>query len=272
MTKKTIFWADGQSPKMIEAITTAQKTFKYFWREVSWDNRRIVPALNVACVKIVFMQEIADSEELLVEHMWINDVQFDGTNVMGVLVNEPNGLTNVACGDFVTVPLEQVSDWLFAMTESKPKKKLFGLMLSNETEEVLRTYGGFTIHAMRSEMNNAEREQHDSAWGMDFGDYNDILYVHEQKTKPENLVEHPMSKNMRPKLVEYFETNPAEVLASDDNGHTILHSEAIAGNLTSVEVLLAMGADKNAKTNQGETALDLAQKLEWSHLISLLQH
>ena len=271
MTKKTIFWADGQSPKMIQAIETAQKTFKYFWREVSWDNRRIVPALNVACVKIVFMQEVAGSDELLVEHMWINEVHFDGNNVMGVLVNEPNEITNVACGDFVSVPLNQVSDWLFAMTESKPKKKLFGLMTSNETEEVLRTYGAFTIQAMRSEMSTEEREQHDTAWGMDFGDYNDIVYVHEQKTKPENLVEHPMSKNMRPKLMEYFQTNPAEVLASDENGHTILHSEAIAGNLNSVEVLLAMGADKHAKTKEGETALDLAQKLDWNHLIPVLQ-
>jgi uncharacterized protein YegJ (DUF2314 family) len=51
----------------------------------------------------------------------------------------------------------------------------------------------------------------------------------------------------------------------------IVHREAIAGNLTSVEVLLSLGADKTTKTNTGKTALDFARLLEWEHIIPLLE-
>ncbi|WP_415326500.1 hypothetical protein [Chryseobacterium sp. MMS23-Vi53] len=46
---------------------------------------------------------------------------------------------------------------------------------------------------------------------------------------------------------------------------TLLHRETIAGNLTSVEVILKSGVDsgvnKNLKTNNGKTALDFAKQL-----------
>ena len=48
-------------------------------------------------------------------------------------------------------------------------------------------------------------------------------------------------------------------------------SETIAGNLTSVEVLLSYGADKNIKSNQGESALDFAKKMNWEHIIPVLE-
>ncbi|KAF5269738.1 hypothetical protein FQR65_LT17944 [Abscondita terminalis] len=38
-----------------------------------------------------------------------------------------------------------------------------------------------------------ERKEHDKAWGLDFGDYNETLIVSQQKEYPENLEEHPMS-------------------------------------------------------------------------------
>ena len=254
MTTEKIFWADGDSPKMIEAFKNAQETFKYFWRELSWEHRRIVPALNVACVKIAFTQETDESENPIVEHMWINEVMFDGTNVMGVLINKPNKLTNVSKGDFVNVRLSQISDWLFATGTPKPK-----------------TYGGFTIQAIRSEMTSQERKEHDDAWGLDFGDFNEVLLVYEQKENPKNLVEHPMSKNMGEKLLEFLKEYPNEITNTDENGYTLLHKETIAGNLTSVEVLLSVGADKNVKTKQGETALDLAKKVNWEHIIPILE-
>ncbi|MCL1926486.1 MAG: DUF2314 domain-containing protein [Syntrophorhabdaceae bacterium] len=256
MANKKIFWADGENPKMIEAFKNAQTTFKYFWRELSWEQRRIVPALTVACVKIAFTQEAKE-----VEHMWINEIIFDGNNVMGVLVNQPNELTNISCGDFVNVPLNQISDWLFAIPQN-PK--------DCSSAPNPRAYGGFTIQVMRSEMTKQERKEHDDAWGFDFGDYNEVLLVCEQKEYPENLIEHPMSKNMGEKLLDFLKEYPNEITSADENGLTLLHRETIAGNLTSVEVLLSAGADKNAKTNLGETALDLAKKLNWEHIIPIL--
>ncbi|CAD0004147.1 YegJ family protein [Flavobacterium chungangense] len=247
MESTPIFFADGESPKMIDAFKKAQETFKYFWRELSWEYRRIIPALEVACVKLAFTQEIEN--ETIVEHMWINDINFDGEKIYGILVNDPNELTNVNNGDEVEIPFNQISDWLFA-TQGK-------------------TYGGFTIQAMRSEMTQKEREEHDDAWGMNFGDFNDILVVYEQKENPQNLTEHPMSINMKESLEDFIKNNPTELTSKDELGYTFLHRETIAGNSTSVQVLIDSGADVNAKTNNGKTALDFARQLNWEHVIPL---
>lgn len=80
--------------------------------------------------------------------MWVNDVYFDGERVCGVLVNDPNALSNVKNGDEVAVSLEQISDWMFAI-EGK-------------------TYGGFSVQAMRKAMSQSERAKHDEAWGLNF--------------------------------------------------------------------------------------------------------
>ncbi|MCV9933752.1 DUF2314 domain-containing protein [Flavobacterium sp. LS1R47] len=267
MANQEIFFAKGDSPKMIEAFKNAQETFKYFWRELSWESRRIVPALTVACVKVAFSQNINGSENPTIEHMWINDIDFDGEQVRGVLINDPDELTNIQNGDDVAVPLNQISDWLFAIQGSSPKglSKLF-------SSSQPRAYGGFTIQAIRSEMTNQERKDHDKAWGLDFGDFNEVLLVNEQKEKPENLVEHPMSKNMKEKLQEFLEQNPDEITFQDEDGFSLLHRETIAGNVTSVAVLLESGANKDMKTNQGKTALDIAKQLKWEHLISTLSN
>jgi ankyrin repeat protein len=182
--------------------------------------------------------------------MWINEINFDGEKIKGILVNDPNDLTNVSNGDYVEIPINQISDWLFATQD--------------------KTYGGFTIQAMRSEMSEIERQEHDDAWGLDFGDYNDILVAYEQKEKPENLTEHPMSINMKESLANFIKENPNELNGKDEFGYTFLHREAIAGNSTIVKVLLDLGADKNAKTNANKTARDFAESLKWEHLLPLL--
>lgn len=63
------------------------------------------------------------------------------------------------------------------MKKPKGLSKLF----SSSEEPLPKAYGGFTIQKMRSDMSPAERKDHDNAWQMDFGDYNDIEIVHEQK-------------------------------------------------------------------------------------------
>lgn len=120
-------------------------------------------------------------------------------------------------------------------------------------------------------MSEDERKEHDDAWQLDFGDFNEILVVNEQKEKPENLVEHPMSKNMEEELVKFLQEYPDEIGYSDENGLTLLHKETIAGNLTSVKVILKAGADKNIKSNNGKTALDYAEQLNWEHIIPVLK-
>lgn len=245
-----IFFASGEDPKMMEAFKKAQDTFKYFWRELSWEYRRIVPALEVACVKVAFSQETADSDSPLIEHMWINEINYNGETISGVLLNDPNELTNINKGDTVEISPDQISDWLIATRG--------------------RTYGGFTIQVMRSEMSDEEREEHDEAWGLDFGDYNDVLLVFEQKEHPGNLEEHPMSRNMRESLMEFVKNNPNELSAKDEAGNSFLHREVIAGNRTSVEVLKMAGAQISEQNHFGKTPLDYALQLGWDHIIPLL--
>lgn len=248
MENNETFFAEEGNPLMDTAFKKAQDSFGYFWRELSWEYRRIIPALDLACIKIAFSQEI-DGEEIT-EHMWINEIDFDGENIYGILINTPNELTNVENGDEVTIPLSQISDWLFA-TQNK-------------------TYGGFTIQAMRSELSDEERADHDAAWGLNFGDYNDILIAFQQKEHPENLKNHPMDRNMQEKLEEFLKGNPEEITAKDENGLTMLHRESIAGNKHTVELLLKYGADKNVLSASGKKPIDYARTLNWQSVTDLL--
>lgn len=272
MSENKIFFADAADPEMSKAYKKAQETFKYFWREQSWEYRRIIPALSVSCVKVAFSQEDPSSDSPIVEHMWINDINFDGDLIKGYLINKPNKLTNVEVGDYVEIPVNEISDWLFAMPQRAKKTKGLSKLFSSSSESLPpKAYGGFTIQKMRSDMSPAERKAHDNAWQMDFGDFNDIEIVYEQKEHPENLVEHPMSRNMKEELVKFVSENPDEITGQDINGYSMLHAETIAGNLSSVEVILAAGGDKNLKTKSGKTALDFARQLNWEHIIPVLE-
>lgn len=251
MERNDIYYAKSDTPQMIEAYKNAQNTFKYFWRELYWEQRRIVPALDMAIVKVIFNQD-SSTDTPLGEYMWIGEnIHFDGIFVSGTLMNEPDILTNVKQGDLVGIPLERVCDWLIS-TKGK-------------------VYGGFTIQVMRSEMKKNERNEHDKAWGLDFGDPSKILIVYDQEKHPENLIEHPMSINMQDKFKEYLKQNLNGLSEKDEMGYMWLHREVIAGNKTLVEILLEHGADINAKINIGYTALDFAEKLNWEHIIPILR-
>src|SRR5262245_54657380 len=93
-----VFLAKESDPEMERASENARGTFRYFWREMAWERRRIVPALDLACVKAPFSdgkQGSGTPDAPNVEHMWISEVDFDGQNVSGVLMNNPNWLKTV---------------------------------------------------------------------------------------------------------------------------------------------------------------------------------
>lgn len=246
-----IYFAKEGQDKMNQAFEEARKTFKYFWREIYWENRRIVPALDIACVKMAFSQDIPGQDAPLVEHMWINKIYFDGEMVYGELMNTPNELTNVKAEDEVKVHYKEISDWMFSIGG--------------------KTYGGFTIQALRSDMSDGDRNAHDQAWGLDFGDFNDILIAYQQKENPDVLIEHPMSINMGESMKEFLSQNPAEAHTKNEEGYTLLHREVIAGNKTSVDILKNIGIDLTVKTNDGKTALDFAKELAWEHILPVLE-
>ncbi len=246
---KNTFYAQ-QDAMMKQASQNAQYNFKYFWRELYWESRRIVPGHDFAMVKIPFEQIMDGQNGPIIEHMWINNLNFDGETVSGILVNDPSQLTNIKNGDLVERKITEIGDWMISIQG--------------------KTYGGFTVQVIRSGMSDKERESHDNAWGLDFGDYNETLLVFEQKEQPENLIEHPMSKNMADKIREFLKENPNEMTTVDDNGLTFLHKEAIAGNKTSIEILLELGVDKTVKSSNGKTALDYAESMNWEHITEML--
>lgn len=272
MEDSPIFLADGTDPEMMKAYQKAQETFKYFWREQSWEYRRIIPGLNVSCVKAAFEEQDTETGETMVEHMWINEVFFDGDYVKGFLINEPASLTNIQVGDYVEIPLNEISDWLFAITPNVQKPKGLSRLFSSSSDVLPKAYGGFTIQKMRADMSNAERKEHDEAWQLDFGDSNDIEVVNEQKEKPENLIEHPMSRNMEDEFPKFLHQYPDELTQIDEHGLTLLQRETIAGNLTTVKAILEAGADKNIQSKNGKTALEYAKQLNWEHIIPVLEH
>lgn len=50
----SVYWADHADPAMAEAVERARRSFRFFWRELSWERRRIIPALDMAAIKLPF--------------------------------------------------------------------------------------------------------------------------------------------------------------------------------------------------------------------------
>jgi uncharacterized protein YegJ (DUF2314 family) len=246
-----VFLFDNDDPAMQRAYEQARATFRYFWREVAWERRRIVPALDLAAVKAPFSdgdRRRKDTPEA--EHMWLSEVDFDGRDVSGVLINSPNWLTGVKEGDAVGVPLGRISDWMYAIS---------GVV-----------YGAFTVNLLRSRMGRKDLKEHDAAWGLNFGDPAKLRVAPApEKGQPESP-EHPMSVNMACSLKEQLAREPSLLTAADDRGWTLLHQEALAGSAPTVGVLLDAGADPEARTRDGRTALQLAQSLGWETVAALL--
>ena len=259
-----VFMFDDSDPEMQRAYENARTNFRYFWREVAWERRRIVPALDMAAVKAPFSdgaQRTGAQDTPQVEHMWLSEVDFDGRFVSGVLLNAPNWLKTVKEGDPARIPLGQISDWMYA--------------ISGEV------FGAYTVNLLRSRMGRQERQQHDAAWGLNFGDPANIRVTPEPNKgggfmkswfgkRPAETQEHPMSENMAASLKEQLAKNPSMLSATDDRGWTLLHQEALAGSVPTVKVLLEAGADRNAMTHDGMTPLQLAKCLGWDKVVALL--
>jgi hypothetical protein len=183
-----------------------------------------------------------------VEEMWISEIEFDGKTVSGVLLNAPNGLRSIRKGDRAQVQVSTISDWMYAIGG--------------------RALGAFTVNQLRQAMSADERADHDGAWGFDFGDPRAPQLVPD--SYPEPPAEHPMSVNMSKSLEAELTKSRALLTTPDERGFTLLHELALAGSSSGVTIALAHGADREARTKHGMTALDLAQAMKWATVIELL--
>jgi uncharacterized protein YegJ (DUF2314 family) len=253
-----VFQSPSNDSAMENVAKEARSNFKFFWREMTWEFRRIVPAMEIACVKVRF------TEGETTEYLWANVLNFDGNNLSIEILNSPNNLKEINANDEVTIPLEQLYDWLYG--------------LSGEV------FGGYTINLMRSRMSMQERKSHDGAWGLNFGDPKVVEVVPKEwllagkkgvlkkaEYQEPNDVEHPMALNM----VQGFKEGKfgEEVMSYvDDYGKTTLHDMALGGAAQMVEYLLSKGMDKNITDKNGNTPLSLSNKIGWENVSRILEH
>lgn len=270
MAEQPIYAFNDHSEEFQAAIAQAQATFKFLWRELSWEARRIVPALEFAAVKMSFPVFSDDTQAPEIENMWINNIDFDGTTLTGDLLNEPQWATGFTVAQRVSLPFRSLNDWMYV--------------------SLGHVYGGFTIDVMRSHMDEAERAEHDEAWGLDFGEPGTIELVPAANdpaagvlsrtldTAEDQLAlkaleagDHPMAVNMEEKVEEGLRAYPGMVTDTDEEGWLLLHREALAGNYPVVRALLRHGADASARTAEGLTPAQLAEAGGWERLAGLLR-
>ena len=257
-------------PALEQASKKAKATFRYFWRELSWEYRRIIPGLELAAFKVA----LTDNEETPAEVMWCNEVNFDGYRISGRLLNQPNWLKSIKEGDPVEIPLKALKDWLYAINSV--------------------AYGGFTVNAIRKQMGKGERKQHDAAWGMDFGNPDQVHVVppewfEENKAKKKGLFglgksaqpqplsddvlqskEHPMAANMAESLHEFLSKNTQAAGEIGEDGLNMLHQTALTGSVIGLKAMLECGVDVNLKSKRGHTALDFAKALGWKNAYAFI--
>lgn len=278
-SERPIFNFSGDDAEMQKAIATARQTFKYFWRELAWEHRRIVPGLDMAAVKATFSDpadiRAQNPDALDAEQMWLIDVTFDGLRIQGTLINSPHTLKSYSQGDHVTISGKQLCDWMYVIAGY--------------------VYGGFTVDALRSKMSANERKAHDKAWGFHFSDVGNVYLVPphfigdpERKRRgifslfgktespPQNfekvaVTEHPMSVNMRQSLEKALAESQEMLYSADDDGFTLLHQLSLAGSLDGVDICLKYGADANAAASNGMTPYALAKCLRWKRVMQRLE-
>ena len=236
-----ITWRKNNDSEILQASKEAQNTFKYFWYQVALDFNRIVPALQLACVKALFFEDSSEPNSQI-EHMWVDRINFDGVSITGVLINSPHYLTSVKEGDEVAFSLDRLDDWLCMLCEE--------------------IYGGYTIQVIRSRMDDRERQQYDEAWSLPFPQP-DIVLVPECDRVFETKIAHM--------LAEHIKQEPKTTKIIADDGRSLLHLESLYGKTECVKVLLEHGVSPMAECDRGWTPLDYARVLEWSDIVALLE-
>jgi len=112
---------------MDRAVETARKSVKKFIKAL----RSPKDSQSRFAVKKRFIQ--GDK----VEHLWLQEVSFDGQLFHGKVDNQPVDIKGVRLGNVVSVSPDEISDWMYVQDG--------------------RLVGGYTIHAMCQNMSPAEK-------------------------------------------------------------------------------------------------------------------
>ncbi|QDT65732.1 DUF2314 domain-containing protein [Calycomorphotria hydatis] len=237
--QNSVFFHKGDDPEIVAAAQKAQQSFKHFWYQVALDFNRIIPALQLSCIKVPFSDSNFENED--VEQMWCSEINFDGLEISAVLLNSPNWLKSVQEGDEVHIPVSRIRDWLCVLED--------------------KVYGGYSIQVLRQQMSSEERASHDKAWGLNFPSPETVdLPPHNEK----------FESGLAQMLADEVKKDSFDINAQHQEGRTLLHMEALFGRQIILDALLAYEADKTIKCDRGWTAADYARHVGWSKISEML--
>jgi uncharacterized protein YegJ (DUF2314 family) len=127
---------------MNAAIQRAKETLPLFIAELM--NPK--PTQTSFSVKAMIPYGIRDNSE----HIWLDDVSFDGSTLMGKLANDPVYAKGFHFHDTLTIKPDYVSDWM---------------IVDND-----RLLGGFTLHVLIRNMTIEEKNKYQVASGYAVGE------------------------------------------------------------------------------------------------------
>lgn len=107
-----------------------------------------LPALQASGANVSIKFPLTENGET--EHVWVGDPRIEGGRFTGYLASVPVNLPSWSHGDRVSVPIENISDWM-ALTDGT-------------------LYGGFTIHVVRDRMSPGEQRAMAQRMGIRFPD------------------------------------------------------------------------------------------------------
>jgi len=145
-SKSDILPVQSDDADMNAAMQTARARFSEFWREVSADYQRVIPALGGSMVKAYFDDPGGAPQGG--EHVWVRGVDYDGKTITGELADTPIHLRSVRAGQQVSFPLDRLSDWFYVDDDL--------------------AVGAFTVRLLRARMSEEERRKHDSHYPFRF--------------------------------------------------------------------------------------------------------
>jgi uncharacterized protein YegJ (DUF2314 family) len=136
-TNPTVEFYGKGDVEMNAAIADARKTVEKFI--AAWQSPKTG--------QVSFFVKAGFVDGKKVEHMWLSQVQYDGTQFTGTVANEPLDLKNVKLGDSRTVLRDMISDWMFV--------------------ENGHLVGGYTLRVERKHMTEEERAKIDELFTVD---------------------------------------------------------------------------------------------------------
>ncbi|HOX06526.1 MAG TPA: DUF2314 domain-containing protein [Planctomycetota bacterium] len=104
-----ILHTTGDDEEIVAAIAEAQRRLPEFRRIVEDNNRHVVPPYGVPMVKIC----LQDSASEVVEHIWLEGVSFEGSEVVGLVVTEPPHRPGIRKGAECRSASSGITDWMY---------------------------------------------------------------------------------------------------------------------------------------------------------------